>query len=243
MGAIRSRISFREKYEELSENTQDAPGLTDEQIIEKTGVHDLPEALKVSNLRQWAQDLKPRTDIQVAAQVIGRRTEDQVMRERADTRHGPDGYRLDLRSANLQGADLSRLDLRRALLSGARMEGATLVEARMEGATLSGARMEGATLWQARMEGADLSGAQFDETTSFNAAVVQYAAVKSVDLSRVTLSQDQVTSLFGDASVTLADGTDRPEHWPEADLDWPEFYQRWRAWQAERGYTPRAMGE
>ncbi|PZX39329.1 pentapeptide repeat protein [Roseinatronobacter thiooxidans] len=89
------------------------------------------------------------------------------------------GYRLDLRGANLQGADMAakqpngsdavfsgaRFDgtrLEGASLWGARIEGANLFEARMEGADLSEARMEGAVLMEARIEGADLSLARME---------------------------------------------------------------------------------
>ena len=79
------------------------------------------------------------------------------------------GYRLDLRGANLQGADLSakRPDasdavFSGALMQGARLEGANLWTARMEEANLSEARMEGANLGMARMEGADLSRARME---------------------------------------------------------------------------------
>jgi uncharacterized protein YjbI with pentapeptide repeats len=301
------------EWKRLTENTEAGPGMTPTQVAEAKKNADADRIPDRQTVQRWVATLKPRTDIQVAAQVIGRRTGAQVMRERADTRHGEDGYRLDLRGANLQGVDLSHLDLRKALLHGARMEGANLGGARMEGANLrlarmeranlgearleeanfgearmertylseawmkganfggarmegaylSGARMQGANLgaartegadlsWVrmeganlsgARMEGADLSGARFDERTSFDAAVVRSAAMKSVDLTTVSVSQDQVNSLFGDGSVTRPEVIKRPAHWPEADLDWHEFRERWRTWQAETGHDARAKGE
>ncbi len=79
------------------------------------------------------------------------------------------GYRLDLRGANLQRADLSakRPDasdavFSGALLAGARMEGADLSGAKMQGAYLNGVRMEGADLRRVRMEGVDLGGARME---------------------------------------------------------------------------------
>ena len=86
-----------------------------------------------------------------------------------DTSAAYSGYRLDLRGANLQGADLSakRPDgsdavFSGALLTGTRMEGAGLRNARMEGTDLSFARMEGAILAGARMEGTSLSDARME---------------------------------------------------------------------------------
>ncbi len=73
-----------------------------------------------------------------------------------------EGYKLDLRHTNLQGADLSRAEFSGALLIGARMEGAKLGQARMEGANLFGARLEGAYLAKARTEGANLGEARME---------------------------------------------------------------------------------
>ena len=61
--------------------------------------------------------------------------------------------------AKLPKRDFTNIDLRRANLSGARIEGADLTLARMEGADLSAVRMEGANLFGARMDGADLGAA------------------------------------------------------------------------------------
>jgi uncharacterized protein YjbI with pentapeptide repeats len=106
---------------------------------------------------------RPRTDIQTALSVIGRRDAAQIAIERAAVGPGrEDGYRLDLRGTRLQAADLSHLILDRADLSQARLEGASLWEARLEGADLSQARLEGATLSDARMEGTILSEARLE---------------------------------------------------------------------------------
>jgi len=156
----------------------------------------------------------------------------------------------DLREARMEGANLSEARMEGADLRGARMEGAVLVEARMEGAVLVEARMEGAVLVEARMEGANLRGARMegavlrgarmDAKTNFSAAVVRYAALKSITCVKPGLDQDQVNAMFGDGSVTLPKGLTRPAHWPEADLDWDDFEKQWRAWQRDQGYTPPA---
>jgi uncharacterized protein YjbI with pentapeptide repeats len=76
------------------------------------------------------------------------------------------GYRLDLRGANLQAADLSakRPDASDAVFSGARLDGA-----RMEGAGLRMALMEGVDLGGARIKGADLGGARIQGADLFRA--------------------------------------------------------------------------
>jgi hypothetical protein len=181
---------------------------------------------------------------------------------------GYEGYRLDLRGTNLQGADLSGLTLSGSDLTEARMDGADVFEARMEGAELYRAWMTGADLAEARMmgadfeealiEGADLSlvrmegaalsgalldrvlllAAQFSPATSVSATHLQYAALKKVDLSILDLSQEQIDAAFGDTSVTLPDGLVRPAHWPDWELA-ANFHDEWRKWQADpAGYTP-----
>ncbi|SMX49447.1 pentapeptide repeat-containing protein [Maliponia aquimaris] len=180
--------------------------------------------------------------------------------------------RVDLREARMEGAVLQRARMEGAVLALTRMEHADLRWARMEKADLSGAWMEEADLRWARMEGADLrwarmEGAEFwgarimealrggawitwanlrearmDATTDLTAADVTSAAVRSVDFTTVSLSQDQINGLFGDASVTLPEGIAWPKHWPTWVLPWDgahAFDTEWRKWQADpQGYRP-----
>ncbi|MFM2356124.1 MAG: secreted effector protein PipB2, partial [Pseudomonadota bacterium] len=150
----------------------------------------------------------------------------------------------DLSGARLEGADLSWARLEGAVLAGARLEGADLWQARLEGAVLAGARLEGAVLSWARLEGADLSGARLDDRTLLTDATLRGASVRSVDWQNVSLSPDQILSMFGDGSVILPGGVKPgeqgwPEHWPERELGWGEFEEEWRKWQADpEGYEP-----
>jgi len=129
---------------------------------------------RAERLSRWTRGLaRPRTDIQAAIEVIGRRSRRQMDIERMQrSRQSDEPYRLDLRETNLRRADLSDLDLARAKfhgarleganLRGARLEGADLMLARLEGADLMLARLEGANLGEARLEGADLRGARLE---------------------------------------------------------------------------------
>nr|WP_249200509.1 pentapeptide repeat-containing protein [Thetidibacter halocola] len=158
----------------------------------------------------------------------------------------------DLSEARMQGAVLSGARMERAVLRVARMQGASLSEARMEGADLRLARMEGADLSEARMEGANLRLARMEGAvlrlarmqgiTSLNAATFHGAAFKDVSLLTVPISEDQVKSAYGDASVTLPEGMAWPEKWPTWRLPFDGehgFYDQWRRWQADpTGYTP-----
>ena len=159
--------------------------------------------------------------------------------------------RADLRWARLEGANFGRARLEGADLHDARLEGADLTAAQMEGANLREARLEGADLTAAQMEGAILYGAHIDETTNFDAAVVKFAALKSSDLSKSNLTQDQVNAIYADGSVQqehLPKGVTRPGHWPDEPLDDgssffgldedSDFAKAWRAWQQEQGYDP-----
>ena len=131
---------------------------------------------------------------------------------------GPTSARADGGGEPLRGADGGGEPQRGADgggdLSGALMEDANLGSARMEGADLEAARMEGAYLREARMEGADLGGARM-EFAKLGGARMEGAALWDVDLSMVVITQEQVTSAFGDASVTLPEGMASPVHWPD----------------------------
>ncbi|MCA3447327.1 MAG: pentapeptide repeat-containing protein [Rhodobacter sp.] len=159
--------------------------------------------LEDSQVGNWACGLaRPRTDIQTALTVIGRRSAEQIALERAAVQPGEEaGYRLDLRHSCLRRADLSSLSLERARFEHARMEGADLNGARMEGADLSGAQMEGADLSRAQMEGAFLFGAQMEganlrraqmEGANLSAAQMEGANLSDAQMERAKLSDAQM---------------------------------------------------
>ncbi len=141
-----------------------------------------------------------------------------------------------LLEARMQGADLRGARMQGADLSEAQMQGAVLSEAQMQGAVLLGAQMQGAALRWARMQGADLLEARMDASTDLSAATLRGAALRSVDFSDVSISQEQVDSLFGDQTVILPEGLTRPD-WPEIDEHaWLLFKKQWRAWQKQIGF-------
>lgn len=124
----------------------------------------------------------PRTDIQTALSVIGRRDARRIALERAHRSPGrPQGYIIDLRHTNLRRADLRGLQFDRALFAGARMERANL----------SGAQMQGTDLWESRMAGADLSGAQM-EGAILSEAQMEWADLCAAWMARADLSGVQM---------------------------------------------------
>nr|WP_325249607.1 pentapeptide repeat-containing protein [Amylibacter sp.] len=153
-----------------------------------------PDSQKFST-EQWKNDfsawhsdidgildtLRPRADIMAALKVIGRRTKQQRAVEIADTRHHNEGYRLDLRHTNLQGADLRRQNFQRALFTKSRMEGVNFVCANLRGAYFKNAFLQVAELEKAEMQGANLVGTD-----------LQGVNLKSAFLHEATLWQTQL---------------------------------------------------
>jgi len=93
------------------------------------------------------------TDIQAALTVIGRRNANQ----------DPENKRLNLRNAQIRGADLSnanlqRADLRNCDLSGACLQATDLYRANLDGATISQSNLYQVNLQQASLKGANLAG-------------------------------------------------------------------------------------
>lgn len=189
---------------------------------------------------QKAQSLEPpRPDIQTALTIIGRRS---IRRQVYETEQNP-AYRLDLRTANLQRADLNGLARNTALLTGARLEGADLGEsrlewadlgeARLEGANLSAARLEGANLSNARLEGANLSGARL-KSADLARCIFARMRARSADFTDANdMTQDQVNALFGDTETKIPPYLSRTTLLNNEPLEKPwagdPAYQEWLA--------------
>lgn len=101
--------------------------------------------------------------------------------------HRYKGYRLDLRGANLQNAELSGLNLSGARLDEARLDGAFLHFSRLEGASLRMARAQRAKLEAARLQGAVLSEAQMGPASFINARL-EGANLVAADLEGALLA-------------------------------------------------------
>ncbi len=86
-----------------------------------------------------------------------------------------------LRGAHLEGADLRGAHLEGASLRGAHLEGANLRKAHLEGASLKGAHLEGASLKGAHLEGAYLRKAYLEE------ADLSWAHLEGASLSEAHL--------------------------------------------------------
>jgi len=193
----------------------------------------------------------PRDDIQTALTVLGRRSENQIVVERAVITPDDMGHRLDLRATFLQAVDLSNLNFELANFGDANLQGANLWDASLQGANLGGANLQGtnlaganlqeATVWDAELQGANLEGAKIDDTTSLNPATLRGAGLREVDFTSIT-NPALLAEAFGDASVTLPDGYVAGQgglaHWSSEDLGRIEFQSQWHSHQKPIGYEP-----
>jgi uncharacterized protein YjbI with pentapeptide repeats len=157
----------------------------------------------------------------------------------------------NLSGARFQGANFSKAWLAGADLEGVQAECAHLIDVQLEGASLGWARMEETYLACAQMEGSDLVGAILEGANLFDAemkgvslqqAKVTWAAVKGIDLRKLTILPSQIPTLFGDATVSLPKGAKAPAHWPLWKLDVfgePGFDSEWDKWRDDpKGYKP-----
>ncbi len=120
------------------------------------------------NLRDFFGPVKTlRSDIRAALTVIGQRDAARRAYEKAQD------FRLNFRRANLQRADLVKVDFEGADLSEASLQGANLHRANMEGANLSFAQINGAYLNDTIMEEADCSFAKMQGASLSEAKIAR----------------------------------------------------------------------
>ena len=143
--------------------------------------------------------------------------------------------RANLVGADLEGAEMGKTEAQRWLMHGAFAGVAHLTPVEVtEDARLTRAvglrAMGAADLKEARLEAADLRAARMDEANLREADMTR-ASLKSADLSQVKgLVQEQLDVAFGDGSVLLPDGVDRPGHWRHESLNDNAYYGRFRSW-------------
>lgn len=149
----------------------------------------------------------------------------------------------DLTGARLDGAALDRANLAcvtgpRLSASDARMTGAVLSCADMTGSTLARADLLGADLTAAFLDRSDLSEARlhlailrttfatgcsfrrarftapiFDDDSEIHGSDFAGATFRRMSLAHLGLSVAEIAAGFGDGSVTLPEGMERPAHW------------------------------
>jgi uncharacterized protein YjbI with pentapeptide repeats len=106
--------------------------------------------------------------------------------------HVLESMRLNLRAANLEGADLSQTRFERPVLHGTNFRRAKLVNADFSRSNLAGICFDEADLRRANLRGADLTNARFEGTN-----------LRGADLSTATASKQQVARAFTDRDTKL----------------------------------------
>lgn len=153
----------------------------------------VPKGISLQELERWAEALpKPRSDMEKAAQTLGRLHQYTLTPlEKGE---------IDLRDANLQCADLTKANLGKALMSGAHLQNsdlrgaqlcaADLNDAHLTWADLEDARLRGATLNRVDLTGAYLGGVQLQHA-DLTAARMQIADLGRSNLQGAFLENTQ----------------------------------------------------
>lgn len=141
------------------------------------------------------------TDVQVVMDVLGRRL-------RAPDERPLYLSRVDLRSANLNRADLSGAIIRHANLSRAWLGGAVLDGANLENSDLRQARAPGASFRRANLTRAHLQGAELRDA-DLREAILSGADLRGTDLRGTRLDGATVTDVLTDELTRWPDDHDR----------------------------------
>jgi uncharacterized protein YjbI with pentapeptide repeats len=147
------------------------------------------------------QSQKLRIDIQAALTVIGRRDmEKDLENQKLDLRNADIAganireaqlQGVILRKANLQGANLEKANLQQANLIEANLQQANLTKAHLQGAILIDAQLQEAYLEKAQLQGAELGGAKL-QGARLSHAQLQGAFLQLADMQSTRLSHAQL---------------------------------------------------
>ncbi|MEM8962027.1 MAG: pentapeptide repeat-containing protein [Acidobacteriota bacterium] len=140
------------------------------------------------------------TEVQAVLDVLRRR----------DRGSGPAGVHIDLRGADLSGADLANVELPGANLSNVDLSGANLSDADFSHVDLSDADLSDANLSDANLVHANLSGADFTNanlsSADLSGSYLSDANLRGADLSDADLSNVECSGTnFSGANLSNAD--------------------------------------
>ena len=130
-------------------------------------------------------DSKIPQDIQVALTVIGRR----------NTENDPKNGEIDLRGANLNGANLVGAKLNNANLEKAEINNANLEKAELNEAEISYAKLNKTNLIESQLNKARLYGAELKEAY-LNGAILNEAILGQADLFKASLNMAQLVNTY-----------------------------------------------
>ena len=180
------------------------------------------------------EHVAPRVDIQAVLSVIGRRKQQQIkLEENAN-------YTIDLNDTCLQGADLSKLNFSRVFLSFSDLGRSILAETQFHGLIGSYGfyriNLARAVCVRCSFKNLEVAYANFADTILKNSRF-QNVKLSSIQFN-LTSEYDFFHETFGDASVILPEGMDRPKHWPNCILG-DKFEAEYKKWLEDpKSYTP-----
>lgn len=170
------------------------PGVNPEGVLEEAKFFGISSAIPVLedliNSRDYKQELEPLTRRDIVEALLGTHHKDEL-RFQGVNLQGADLSKLDLRNINFKFADLSHCNL-----SGANMNGCCLERANLCGANLEGAQLLNVRLLCANLESANLRSCNFEdpagtrsncEGVNLRSAVLEGSMLAGVNLRVATL--------------------------------------------------------
>lgn len=125
---------------------------------------------------------RPRTDIQAALDVIGRRPAEHVALEHSKR------FRLDLRKVDLSGANFSKGNFEGAIFFGSRLEGSIFRSANLRAARLQGSLLNFADFFDSDLRGALLDHAIINRLDTLNGSFTLARNTRGLSLAGADLS-------------------------------------------------------
>ncbi|KZL17658.1 Pentapeptide repeats (8 copies) [Pseudovibrio axinellae] len=122
----------------------------------------------------------PRTDIQAAISVIGRRSEQQIQLEWGQE------FRLDLRKTDLSGVNFNKGEFSAAIFIRSRLEAANFRESQLKGSLLSGSLLNYADFFRAELRGTSFDHAILNRPIPPTGSVVPaFADAATLNLANI----------------------------------------------------------
>ena len=150
----------------------------------------------------------PRTDIQAATTILGRRSNAQCALEAAQH------FRLDLHGADLDGCDFRRSNFSAARFYNSRFEGAHFDQAKLHGTQFQRALLNFATFWRAELVGTNFDYAVANQSRGPLDAPLTFGAIRGIsvigaDLSAIDFPSeaDEQRKIFVSADTLFDGGT------------------------------------
>lgn len=127
--------------------------------------------------RRSLEDSRPRADVQIALDVIGRRDVKSIAYEHLRK------YRLNLREVDLSGAVFSNGKFEGAMFNDSRFEASVFQSANLKGARFHGCLLDYAVFRQSDLTGAIFDGAMICKTNNFDFSICDAKCIKGISMA------------------------------------------------------------